>query len=213
MKTSNTYQDKQQTVTLIFTGASGAQYGLRLLEELVKADIKITLLMSRPAKIVIKTETDLNLPSRSSEIETFFTTLYNAKPNQITAYEREQWMAPIASGSGVADATVVCPCTTGTLSSIAVGSSRNLLERAADVALKERKKLILVIRETPLSEIHLENMLKLTRMGAIIMPANPGFYQQPQTLDDIIDFMVARILDHLDIAHTLIPTWGSDAEY
>ena len=198
-----------QTVTLIMTGASGAQYGLRLLEELVKAKKSITLLLSRPAQIVINTETELKIPSRAADIETFFTDLYNAEPEQIKVYEREQWMAPVASGSGVADATVVCPCTTGTLSSIAMGSSKNLLERAADVALKERKKLILVVRETPLSDIHLENMLKLSRMGAIMMPANPGFYHKPESLNDIIDFMVARILEHLDIPHKILPVWGS----
>ncbi len=200
--------NKLNTVTLIMTGASGAQYGLRLLEELVKAGISISFLLSKPAQIVIKTETDLKIPSRASEIETFFTELYSAKKGQIKAYEREQWMAPIASGSGVSDATIVCPCTTGTLSSIAVGSSKNLLERAADVAIKERKKLILVIRETPLSDIHLENMLKLSRMNVIIMPANPGFYQNPQSIEDLIDFMVAKILDHLEIDHNLIPKWG-----
>jgi 4-hydroxy-3-polyprenylbenzoate decarboxylase len=190
------------------TGASGAVYGLRLLEELVKADCQIYLLLSRPAHIVIKMETDLALPVRASEVEVFFSQQYQAKAGQIRVFEKEQWLAPIASGSGVADATVVCPCTTGTLSAIAVGSSKNLLERAADVALKERKKLILVIRETPFSEIHLENMLKLARMGAIIMPANPGFYFKPESLSDIIDFMVARILDHLDIEHSLQERWG-----
>ncbi|HIO97747.1 MAG TPA: UbiX family flavin prenyltransferase [Leucothrix sp.] len=198
-----------KTVTLIMTGASGAQYGLRLLEELVKADISISLLLSRPAQIVINMETDLQLPSRASEVQSFFTERYNAKPEQIKVYEKEQWMAPIASGSGVADVTVVCPCTTGTLSAIAVGSSKSLLERAADVAIKERKKLILVVRETPLSDIHLENMLKLSRMGVVIMPANPGFYHQPKTLDDIVDFMVARILEHIGIQHELLPSWGS----
>jgi len=190
------------------TGASGALYGLRFLEELVKADIQIRLLISKPGQIVINTETDLKIPSRASEIEAFFSRLYAAKPNQIKVYEREQWMAPIASGSGVSDATVVCPCTTGTLSSIAVGSSRNLMERAADVAIKERKKLILVVRETPFSDVHLENMLKLSRMGVIIMPANPGFYHKPQNIGDIIDFMVARMLDHLEIEHHLTPVWG-----
>lgn len=198
----------QNNITLIMTGASGAQYGLRLLEQLVMAKVSISLLLSRPAQIVIKTETEHSLPSRANEIEEYFTKLYQAETGQIKVYKREQWMAPIASGSGVADATVVCPCTTGTLSSIAQGSSRNLLERAADVALKERKKLILVIRETPLSDIHLENMLKLSRMGAVIMPANPGFYHQPQSLDDIVDFMVARIMDHLEIPHKLVPSWG-----
>jgi len=197
------------SVTLIMTGASGAQYGLKLLEQLVIAGVSINLLISKAGKIVIKTETDLKLPSRGTEIVEFFTDKHGASSDQIKYYEREQWMAPIASGSGVADATVVCPCTTGTLSSIAVGSSRNLLERAADVALKERKKLILVVRETPFSDIHLENMLKLSRMGAIIMPANPGFYQHPQTLDDVMNFMVARILDHLELPHDLVPIWGS----
>ena len=199
---------KHPTITLIMTGASGATYGLRLLEELVKADCHIYLLLSRPAHIVIKMETDLALPVRASDIEVFFTKKYQAKAGQIRAFEKQQWLAPVASGTGVADATVVCPCTTGTLSSIAVGSSKNLLERAADVALKERKKLILVIRETPFSEIHLENMLKLTRMGAIIMPANPGFYFNPQSLDELVDFMVARILDHLEIEHSLLQRWG-----
>jgi 4-hydroxy-3-polyprenylbenzoate decarboxylase len=199
----------QKNITLIMTGASGAQYGLRLLEELVKAHVAISLLLSRPAQIVINTETELKIPSRAAEIELFFTQLYKADPEQIKVYEREQWMAPIASGSAVADATVVCPCTTGTLSAIATGSSNNLIERAADVALKERKKLILVVRETPFSDIHLENMLKLSRMGAVIMPANPGFYHKPESIDDIINFMVARILDHLDIKQELLPSWGS----
>ena len=202
---------KQKSVTLIMTGASGAQYGLRLLEELVKSEVTISLLISRPAQVVINTETDVQLPSRASEIEQFFTQLYSAKPEQIKVYEREQWMAPIASGSGVSDATVVCPCTTGTLSSIAVGASKTLIERAADVAIKERKKLILVVRETPFSDIHLENMLKLSRMDVVIMPANPGFYHQPQSIDDIIDFMVARIMDHLGIPQELIPTWGKSS--
>ena len=142
------------------TGASGAQYGLRLLECLLQQPVRIYLLLSRPAQVVINMETEHRLPARASEIQAYFTQLYQAKPGQLQVFEREQWLAPIASGSGVADVTVVCPCTTGTLSSIACGSSRNLLERAADVALKERKKLILVVRETPFSEIHLENMLK-----------------------------------------------------
>ncbi len=202
-------QANNKRITLIMTGASGAQYGIRLLEELVKAHAEITLLLSRPAQIVINTETSYKVPSRVADVEKYFSELFNAAPNQIKSYEREQWIAPIASGSGVADATVVCPCTTGTLSSIAVGASNNLIERAADVALKERKKLILVIRETPFSDIHLENMLKLSRMGAVILPANPGFYHNPETLDDIIDFMVARILEHLDIKQEILPMWGS----
>ena len=198
----------RKTVTLIMTGASGAEYGLRLLEELVNANAKIYLLLSRPAQIVIKMETPLNLPARAKDMQVFFTELYDADEGQIQVFEREQWMAPIASGSGVADVTVVCPCTTGTLSAIAMGSSKNLLERACDVAIKEAKSLILVIRETPFSTIHLENMLKLSQMGVTIMPANPGFYHQPDTLDDIIDFMVAKILDHVGFEHELLARWG-----
>jgi len=200
---------QQKRITLIMTGASGAQYGIRLLEELVKANVQISLLLSRPAQIVINTETSYKVPSRAADIEKYFSDLFKAAPDQIKAYEREQWMAPIASGSGVADVTIVCPCTTGTLSAIAVGASNNLIERAADVALKERKKLILVIRETPLSDIHLENMLKLSRMDAVILPANPGFYHKPESVDDIVDFMVARILEHVGIKQDILPMWGS----
>lgn len=190
------------------TGASGAQYGLRLLECLLRTGHRVYLLLSRPAQIVVNMETEHRLPGRASEIQAYFTQLYAAQPDQLQVFEREQWTAPIASGSAVADATVVCPCTTGTLSAIACGSSRNLIERAADVTLKERKKLILVVRETPFSEIHLENMLKLARMGVIIMPANPGFYNRPQSVEQLVDFMVARVLDHLGLAHELMPRWG-----
>ncbi|HIP80872.1 MAG TPA: UbiX family flavin prenyltransferase [Leucothrix mucor] len=196
------------TVTLIMTGASGAQYGLRVLEELVKAGVSINLLVSKAGHIVINTETDLKIPGRAKDIQVFFTERYNAEAGQIKAFEREQWSAPIASGSGVADVTVVCPCTTGTLSSVAVGSSKNLIERALDVAIKERKKVILVVRETPFSDIHLENMLKLSRMGVVIMPANPGFYHQPSSINDIVDFMVARILDHIGVQQKILPIWG-----
>jgi len=175
---------------------------------LVKKGVQINLLMSRPGQLVINMETELKVPSRAKEIQEYFTQLYGAAPDQIRAYEREQWMSPVASGSGVADATVVCPCTTGTLSAIAVGSSKSLIERAADVCLKERKPLILVVRETPFSDIHLENMLKLSRMGAVIMPANPGFYWKPQSINELIDFMVARVLDHLNIEHKLTARWG-----
>lgn len=197
-----------QAITLIMTGASGAQYGLRLLECLLQAGCRVYLLLSRPAQVVINMETEHRLPGQPNEIASYFMALYGAQPGQLQVFGREQWTAPIASGSAVADATVVCPCTTGTLSAIASGSSRNLLERAADVAIKERKKLILVVRETPFSAIHLENMLKLARMGVIIMPANPGFYHRPASVQALVDFMVARVLDHLGIPQTLMPRWG-----
>lgn len=198
----------RDAIALAMTGASGAAYGLRLLECLIQAKQQIFLMLSAPAQVVINMETELKLPGRPAEIEDTLSTLYNAKPGQLCVFGREQWTAPVASGSSVPRAMVVCPCTSGTLSSIANGGSDNLLERAADVVLKEGRKLILVHREMPLSALHLENMLKLARLGVTIMPANPGFYDQPQSIADLVDFVVARILDHLDIKHSLGPRWG-----
>jgi 4-hydroxy-3-polyprenylbenzoate decarboxylase len=123
-------------------------------------------------------------------------------------FGRQQWTAPVASGSNAPEAMVVCPCTTGTLASIASGICQDLIDRAADVMLKEQRKLVLVVRETPLSAIHLEHMLKLARLGAVIMPASPGFYFGPRSLEDLVDFMVGRVLDHLGITHRLTPRWG-----
>lgn len=202
--------EQPRKIALAMTGASGAQYGLRLLECLINADIHVYLMLSKPAHVVIGMETDVSLPSRASEIANVLSELYAAAPGQIEVLGEQQWTAPIASGSGVPEAMVICPCTTGTLSAVAVGSSRSLMERAADVVLKERRRLILVLRETPLSEIHLENMLRLTRMGALMMPANPGFYHRPRNTQDLVDFMVARVLDQLFIPQTLLPPWGDD---
>lgn len=196
------------TVTLAMTGASGAQYGLRLLACLVKADRRVYLLVSKAARVVIGTETALKLPPQNAALAEFFTALYGAKPGQITVLGDEQWTAPVASGSGAPSRMVVCPCSTGALSALATGACNNLIERAADVALKERRQLILVPREAPYHEVHLANMLLLTRMGALIIPASPGFYHRPQTVEDMIDFVVARILDHLGVEQTLMPRWG-----
>ena len=165
-------------------------------------------MLSKPAQVVIGLETSLRLPGRSAEIGAFFSERYGAAPGQITAFGQEQWTAPVASGSGVPDAMVVCPCTTGTLSAIACGNCNNLIERAADVCIKERRQLILMPREMPFSEIHLENMLRLARTGAVIMPPNPGFYNKPTSVDELVDFVVARVLDHLRIGHALVPRWG-----
>lgn len=203
---SNDYQ----TIALAMTGASGVPYGLTLLEQLIEADRQVYLMLSQAGQIVIGMETELSLPGRTADIERYLSDYFEASTGQLRVFGKDQWTAPVASGSGAPDAMVVCPCTTGTLSSIAHGSSDDLIERAADVVLKEQRKLILVPRETPFSEIHLENMLRLARMGAIIMPPNPGFYHQPETLQDIVDFVVARILDHLDIPHDLVPVWGED---
>ena len=195
-------------VTLAITGASGVQYALRLMECLVAADVQVLLMISRAAQVVAATETELSIPGATAAQQVYFTQLLNAKVGQIKVFSREQWMAPVASGSGAPATMVVCPCSTGTLSAIATGASNNLIERAADVALKERRQLVLVPREAPYSEIHLENMLKLTRMGAVILPASPGFYHKPETINDMVDFVVARILSQIGIEQSFMPRWG-----
>lgn len=200
----------REKITLAITGASGAQYGLRLLQCLIAADKQVFVMISRAAQIVINTETDLKLPGTPSDQEQLLIKEFSAAPEQLKVFGREQWMAPVASGSGAPSKMVVCPCSTGSLSAIACGASNNLIERAADVALKERRQLILVPREAPYSEIHLEHMLKLTRMGTVIIPASPGFYNRPQSVEDMIDFVVARILNQLEIDQNLLPRWGDD---
>lgn len=195
-------------VTLAVTGASGAQYALRLLECLVRAEVEVLFLISQAAQLVVATETELQLPPKPQALEAFLTEHYQARAGQIRVFGKQDWMSPVASGSGAPSAMVVCPCSTGTLSAIATGASNNLIERAADVALKERRQLILVPRESPYSTIHLENMLTLSRMGAVILPASPGFYHQPQSIDDLVDFVVARILNQLGIEQTLLKRWG-----
>ena len=199
---------KPVTITLALTGASGMPYGIRLLECLLGAGVRVYLLYSQAAQIVARQEMDLSLPARARDAAEFFSARFGAAPGQLQAFGREEWFAPVASGSNPADAMVVCPCTMGTLAAIAAGLADNLIERAADVALKEARKLVLVPRETPLSAIHLENMLKLARAGAIILPANPGFYHHPQNAQDLVDFVVARILDHVGVKHELMPRWG-----
>ncbi|OGT88946.1 MAG: aromatic acid decarboxylase [Gammaproteobacteria bacterium RIFOXYD12_FULL_61_37] len=198
-------------IALAITGASGSIYGLRLLQWLVQSGRPVYLMVSQAGQIVLRMEQGIEVPATPEAATRWFSERYDAVPGQIRVFGRQQWTAPVASGSNPPEAMVVCPCTTGTLASIAAGISNDLIDRAADVALKERRKLILVVRETPFSEIHLENMLKLTRMGAVVMPANPGFYHHPQTLDDLADFMVARVLDHLGIGHELMPRWGNEA--
>ncbi|MFC3200738.1 flavin prenyltransferase UbiX [Alteromonas oceani] len=198
----------KKTITLAITGASGAPYALRLLEQLVAAQYDVFVLISSAAKVVFATEEDMKIPAQPETASAFFTERFNANPGQIRVCGKEEWFSPVASGSAAPKQMVVCPCSTGTLSSIAVGACDNLIERAADVVLKERGQLILVTREMPLSSIHLENMLKLSQMGATIMPASPGFYHQPQQISDLIDFVVARVLDHIGVDQTLMERWG-----
>jgi 4-hydroxy-3-polyprenylbenzoate decarboxylase len=197
-----------KTITLALTGASGMPYALRLLECLLQTGCRVYVLASQVAHITAKQELDLTLPARSQELQAFFEQRYQPQPGQLRVFGREEWFAPVASGSNPADAMVVCPCTMGTLAAIATGLSDNLIERAADVAIKEGRKLVLVPRETPFSTIHLENMLKLARSGVVILPANPGFYHHPQTVQDLVDFVVARVLDQLALPHRLMPRWG-----
>jgi flavin prenyltransferase len=197
-----------KTITLAYTGASGMPYGLRLLELLLSSGNRVYLLYSQPAQMVAHQEMQFVLPSRAKDAEELFSRRFNALEGQLRVFGREDWFAPVASGSNPPDAMVVCPCTMGTLAAIAGGLSQKLIERAADVMLKEKRKLILVPRETPFSSIHLENMLKLAQAGAVILPPNPGFYHHPQTVEDMVDFVVARILDHLEVGHALMPRWG-----
>ncbi|WP_428242271.1 flavin prenyltransferase UbiX [Gynuella sp.] len=196
------------TITVAITGASGAQYGLRLVEQLVQADRQIYVLISKAAQMVMALEMDLSMPSNAAKAEALLMHRTGAKKNQINVFGREDWTSPVASGSGAPRSMVVCPCSTGTLSAVASGACNNLIERAADVVLKERGQLIMVPRETPLSTIHLQNMLTLSQMGAVILPAMPGFYQRPESVDDMVDFIVARILNQLGIEQQLLKPWG-----
>lgn len=198
----------RDAIALAMTGASGAPYGLRLLQCLIEAGQQVYLMVSSPAQVVLATETDLKVPGRPEEMQAFFSGMFKAAPGQLQVFGKDQWLAPVASGSSAPRAMVVCPCSTGTLSAIATGASNNLIERAADVMLKERRQLIVVPREMPLSAIHLEHMLTLARLGVTVMPASPGFYHRPQQVSDLVDFVVARILDHLQLPQELAPRWG-----
>lgn len=204
-------ETRQLAIAVGMTGASGAQYGLRLIESLLRAQRRVQLMLSKPAQLVIASETDLKLPGRPAEIARALSEHFGTPAAQLEVFGPDEWTAPLASGSGAPAAMVVCPCSMATLSSIATGASRSLMERAADVVIKEGRKLILVPRETPFSAIHLENMLKLARIGVVLLAANPGFYHRPQNLASLVDFVVARILDQLGIEHRLVPRWGSEA--
>lgn len=206
---SQTSEFKTQ-ITLAITGASGAPYAITLLQQLVAQNVQVFVLISSAAQVVFKTETDLALPSQPQKAQDFLTEYCGAQPEQIMVFGKDNWFSPVASGSAAPKKMVVCPCSTGTLSAIATGASDNLIERGADVILKERGQLILVTREMPLSTLHLENMHKLSQMGVTIMPASPGFYHKPQSIEDLVNFVVARILDHLNLDQSLVSRWGYD---
>jgi 4-hydroxy-3-polyprenylbenzoate decarboxylase len=197
-----------EIITLAMTGASGAEYTLRLFECCLQKNIQVQFITSQPGQIVLGMETELKLSGSPQKMRQKLADYFNADPALISVYSKDQWTAPPASGSSVADAMVVCPCSMGSLASIALGSSENLIHRAADVAIKERRTLILVPRETPFSSIHLDNMLKLSRLGVVILPPNPGFYHGVNSVSELVDFIVARILDQLGIDNDLSPRWG-----
>ncbi len=198
-----------KVITLAMTGASGAEYSLRLMQYLLQKNIHIQFITSQPGQIVMAMESELKLTGSPRKMQQVLAEHFNAEPELIQVYSRDQWTAPPASGSSVADAMVVCPCSMGSLASIAIGSSDNLIHRAADVVIKERKTLVLVPRETPFSAIHLENMLTLARLGVVILPPNPGFYHGVSQVSELVDFIVARILDQLGIDNDLAPRWGN----
>ena len=190
-----------KTIIVGLTGASGSIYGLRLIEELTEHGFKIHIVATDTAKKVITYET-------GHVLEDFVARLGDAKGNLVLE-DVDNFFAAIASGSYKTIGMVIAPCSMGTLAGISNGISSNLLMRAADVCLKERRSLVILARETPLSVINLENMLKLTQAGAMIFPASPGFYSKPETMDDLINFMVGKVLDSLDIENTLFEKWGS----
>jgi 4-hydroxy-3-polyprenylbenzoate decarboxylase len=185
-------------------------YGIRLLEQLLRGGTRVWLIYSQVAQIVARQEMDLKLPAQPREAQRHFSGAFGAADGQLEVFGREDWFAPVASGSNPADAMAICPCSMGTLASIAAGLADTLIERAADVMLKESRRLVLVPRETPFSAIHLENMLRLQRAGAVILPANPGFYHRPRSVEEVVDFVVARVLDQLGVPNDLVRRWGDE---
>ena len=204
-------------ITVAITGASGAPYAIRLIECLIRQKQQIYLLVSSAARVVMATEHQVNLSAAPEKMQQQWVVLLAKRgvevaPKQLQVFGKEEWFSPVASGSAAPKRMIICPCSTSTLSSVALGSSNTLIERAADVVLKEQGQLIVVLRETPLSAIHLRHMLQLSELGVTVMPAAPGFYHQPQSIDDLIDFMVARMLDHLGLEQSLMQRWGYGKE-
>ena len=206
-----------RSVVLAISGASGAVYSVRLLQQLVASAVPVELTVSEAGCQVIQQELGIELDSDQIQIDALLEyQIPGCQPleipplRQVRAYQYKDLMSPIASGSHRTLGMVVCPCSGGTLGSIASGNSGNLIHRGAEVHLKERRKLILVTRETPLSAISIENMDRVTRAGAVVLPASPGWYHGVQSIGDLVDFVVARILDQLEIENQLMNRWGAD---
>lgn len=194
-------------IFMAITGASGSIYGIRLMEELVQRGFPLTVSASESGQLVCRDETGLDLSGDPLDATAQLCKHLGVKLG-VEVIAPDNLFVAAASGSAGPDAMVVCPCSMGTLARIAAGISGNLIERAADVMIKERRPLLLVPRETPLSGIHLENMLKLSRLGASIIPTMPGFYHKPHSIDDLVNFVVGKVLDQLDIANDLYKRWG-----
>jgi 4-hydroxy-3-polyprenylbenzoate decarboxylase len=204
---ANSSDDVRVRIFLGITGASGAPYAARLLEVLTEADCEVGVCASAAGLEVIATE--LYGDARLSRDEALARFTEHAR-GEVTVYDPQDWRAPYASGSAKVDAYVICPCSMGTLGTIASGAMTNLIHRAASVALKEERRLVLMPRETPLSAIHLENMLTVRRAGATVLFLAPGFYHGAESVDDLVDFMVGRALDHLGLENALIRRWGTE---
>lgn len=218
----------RRPIVLAMTGASGAAYAIRLLQCLVDQSVDVHLLISPSGAAVIAQETRIHLDSAKPDISTLLRYCWPTEPGQpktqwaardsawieaglsrITFHDHRNFMTPIASGSFLTSGMVICPCSGATLSGVVHAAGNNLIQRAADVHLKEHRKLILMPRETPLSVFQLENMHRAAQAGAIVLPAMPGWYHSVNSVVDLIDFVVARILDHLEVPHSLMKRWGS----
>lgn len=198
----------EKTVALAMTGASGIPYARRLLAVLLSQQVRVWLMYSKAAQTVAMQECDWVLPTKPADAIAQLSQTFSAQEGQLQVFAKEDWFAPCASGSNPPDAMVICPASMHTVATISHGMADNLIERTASVCLKEKKTLLIVPREMPLSTIHLRNLLTLSENGAHIIPPMPAFYHCPQQIDDLIDFVVARILDHLHIAHSLGGRWA-----
>jgi len=200
-----------KNIVVAITGASGSVYGVRLVEELLKQQCTVNVLLSTAGRQVLAHEEGVQLSAEPGERLHQLRTVFDAD-DQLRHYAEDDFFAPVASGSAAPDAMVVVPCSMGTAGRIAAGLSNTLTERVADVMLKERRPLLLVPRETPFSTIHLENLLRLSRAGAQVLPAMPAFYAQPEKVADLVDFVVGKILDALGFDHELFTRWGDDPD-
>lgn len=201
------------SICLAITGASGFPYALKLLQQLLQ-QVQVHLLISDAARQVAICENGIELSDDLALLKQQLLEVCDAQQyaDNLFLYAKTDWYSPVASGSSNVSAMVICPCSTGTLAAVAAGISNNLIERAATVMLKERRQLVIVPREMPLSAIQLEAMHKLALLGVSVLPASPGFYQRPQSVDDMVNFVVARILQQLDLPQQLVKPWGEASE-